>query len=117
MVVTALPATDHSGVSQDITLWPSISTMQAPHWPRPQPNFAPFNTVPNNISLDEVNPPAHTLQDSLQRRHAEASAKLNFREIDRCPEGLLNRILWHAQMGTKAKYPSWAIHEVDDDDD
>lgn len=82
-----------------------------------QPNFAPFNTVPNNISLDEVNPPAHTLQDSLQRRHAEASAKLNFREIDRCPEGLLNRILWHAQMGTKAKYPSWAIHEVDDDDD
>jgi trigger factor len=31
------------GVSQDITLWPSISTMQAPHWPRPQPNFAPFS--------------------------------------------------------------------------
>ncbi len=82
-----------------------------------KPNFAPFNTVTNNISLDEVNPPAHTLHDSLQRRYAEASAKLNFREIDRCPEDLLNRILWHAQKGSKAKYPAWAVHEVDDDDD
>ncbi len=81
-----------------------------------QPNFAPFITVTNNISLHEVNPPAHALIDSMQRRYAESSAKLNLKEPDRCPEDLLNRILWHAIKGSKTKYPMWAIHEVEDDD-
>jgi hypothetical protein len=41
MVVTVWPAALLIGVMQDRTALPSISTVQAPHWPRPQPNFGP----------------------------------------------------------------------------
>lgn len=81
------------------------------------PDFTPWKCVTNNIPLDQMNPDPKKLSDSLLRKHAYASARLNLSEPDRCPEDLLNRILWHAVKGPKTPYPEWAITPVEDDDD
>ena len=73
------------------------------------PDFTPFKSVPNNIPLDQLNPPAKAHLDPLLRRNAELSERLPLNKPDQCDEDLLNRILWHAQMGPKAPYPKWAI--------
>ncbi|PYK97981.1 MAG: phosphoesterase [Verrucomicrobia bacterium] len=82
-----------------------------------RPDFTPFTAVPNNIPLDEMNPEPKRVSDPLLRRHAIASARLPLEQVDKCPEDLLNRILWHAMKGPRARYPKWAItpHEEDDD--
>ena len=83
-----------------------------------QPNLTPFNAVANNVALDQLNPAPHAINDPILRRDAEQSAKLNFREVDKAPEDVLNRILWHAMKGTSEPYPEWAItKDADDDDD
>src|SRR3546814_1418999 len=41
-VVIGLPVIPPVGIRQDLAGAPSISTVQAPHSPRPQPNFGPF---------------------------------------------------------------------------
>jgi len=74
-----------------------------------QPNFAPFKAVANNIPLDQLNPDPRAIHDPVQRHYAIQSARLPLDEIDKCPEDLLNRIIWHAQKGSSAPYPSWAI--------
>ena len=81
------------------------------------PDFTPFEAVPNQIPLDEMNPEPKEITDSLLRRNATLSAQLNFRRIDACPEDTLNRILWHAVKGSAVPYPSWAVTLVLDDDD
>ena len=43
MVVTALPATADAGTLQERIAWPSIRTVQAPHWAMPQPNLVPVS--------------------------------------------------------------------------
>jgi YVTN family beta-propeller protein len=73
------------------------------------PDLTPFTAVPNRIPLDAMNPPAQAIRDPLLRRHAELSAKLPLARIDQCDEDLLNRILWHAQKGSAAPYPKWAL--------
>jgi YVTN family beta-propeller protein len=80
------------------------------------PDFTPFEAVPNQIPLDQMNPEPEQIADSLLRRHARLSARLNFQRIDACPEDTLNRILWHAIKGSAAPYPSWAVTLVPDDD-
>ncbi|PYK58624.1 MAG: phosphoesterase, partial [Verrucomicrobia bacterium] len=81
-----------------------------------QPDFTPFTAVPNNVPLDEMNPEPNEVSDPLLRRHAIASAHLPLDHLDKCPEDLLNRIIWHAMKGPRAPYPTWAItaHEEDD---
>ncbi|HTD68103.1 MAG TPA: alkaline phosphatase family protein, partial [Candidatus Limnocylindria bacterium] len=82
------------------------------------PNFTPFTALPSNVPLDQMNPDPKKISDPLLRKNALASAKLNFRKVDACPEDVLNRILWHAMKGSAAPYPSWAITaDADDDDD
>jgi hypothetical protein len=80
-------------------------------------DLRPFNAVPTNIPLDQLNPSPQALRDPVLRRDAEMSARLNFREVDKAPEDVLNRILWHAMKGTAVPYPEWAITKVVDDDD
>lgn len=80
------------------------------------PDLRPFEPVPNNIRLDAMNPPKDQIADALLRRHAVQSGKLNFRQIDACPEDTLNRILWHAVKGSAAPYPVWTVTLVGDDD-
>jgi len=81
------------------------------------PDFTPFEAVPNQIPLDQMNPDPKDITDSLLRRNAHISARLNFQRIDACPEDTLNRILWHAVKGSAAPYPAWAVTLVPDDDD
>ena len=47
---------------------------------------------------------------------AEKSALINFAEVDKAPEDLLNRVLWNAMRGDQP-YPEWAITATGDDDD
>ncbi len=81
------------------------------------PDFTPFTAVTNNIPLDQMNPDPKKISDPLLRRNAFASARLNFRKVDACPEDVLNRILWHAMKGSKAPYPMWAVTPGAGDDD
>ncbi|KAG1377328.1 hypothetical protein G6F60_015331 [Rhizopus arrhizus] len=43
-VVTARPCAALTGITQDRAATPSISTVHAPHSPRPQPYFGPFSS-------------------------------------------------------------------------
>ncbi len=80
------------------------------------PDFTPYKAVPNLVPLDQMNPEKQALHSPAARRDAMASMKLDFRQPDRCPEDVLNRILWRAQKGD-APYPEWAINRLAKDDD
>ena len=82
-----------------------------------RPDYAPFVAVPSNVPLDQMNPAARALADPIARRDALASARMNFRQVDKAPEDALNRILWRATKGTREPYPEWAVTAVADDDD
>ncbi|MCC6492670.1 MAG: beta-propeller fold lactonase family protein [Pirellulales bacterium] len=73
------------------------------------PDYAPYNVAAATIALNEMNPPADKVGDAVLRQDALASATLNFREIDRAPEDVLNRILWRSVRGSAEPYPEWAI--------
>ncbi|HVY71148.1 MAG TPA: phosphoesterase, partial [Verrucomicrobiae bacterium] len=82
------------------------------------PDFTAFDSVPSNIPLDQMNPEPKAIHDPAQRAYAIASASLPLAEVDKCPEDLLNRIIWNAQKGSQILYPAWALtHGVKDDDD
>jgi hypothetical protein len=82
-----------------------------------EPDMRPFDAVPAQVRLDEVNPSPQAIRDRDTRRFAEASAKLPLAEADKCPEDLLNRIIWNAQKGSKRAYPAKFAGKADDDDD
>ena len=69
------------------------------------PDLTPFESVPNNVPLDQMNPDPQSIQDPILREDAVVSSQLNFREVDRAPEDVLNRILWRAMKGSNAPYP------------
>ncbi len=73
------------------------------------PDLAPYVAVPTNIPLDQMNPNPKEIADATMRKDAIASAKLPLEEVDRCPEDLLNRILWRAMKGPRQPYPQWAV--------
>jgi YVTN family beta-propeller protein len=82
------------------------------------PDFTPFQSVANNIPLDQMNEKPQAIRDPLLRKNAIISARLNLKKVDACPEDTLNRILWHAQKGSATSYPQWAITiSAKDDDD
>jgi YVTN family beta-propeller protein len=83
------------------------------------PDFTPYTAVPANIALDELNPEPEAINDPVLRNDALVSATLNFRQIDKAPEDVLNRILWRSIRGSRVPYPEWAIsaHAEDEDDD
>lgn len=83
------------------------------------PDLTPFTAQANNIPLDQMNPDPRAMSDPRLKRDAVASARMNFRQVDRAPEDTLNRILWRAIRGTSEPYPEWAITVAgaDDDDD
>ena len=79
-----------------------------------QPDFTAFTAATNNVPLDEMNPPPKKVADVQSRQDAYVSARLPLNQPDRCPEGVLNRILWRATMGNKP-FPEWAVKIVDTD--
>jgi len=78
-------------------------------------DYTPFQALTNNIPLDQMNPPAKKVADSVLRKDAYVSSRLPLAKPDQCPEDTLNRILWHAMKGSRAPYPVWAVQTVDDD--
>jgi len=80
------------------------------------PDFTPFDSVTNNYPLDRTNPDPKKITDRRLRKDAVVSAKLRLDEPDRCPEDVLNRILWRAMKGPDEPYPEWAVMAVADDD-
>ena len=82
------------------------------------PDFTPYVAVPTNVPLDQMNPNPKEISDALLRQNAVVSAKLPLEQIDRCPEDVLNRILWHAMKGSREPYPQWAViaHLAEEDD-
>ena len=80
--------------------------------------MTPFAATPALVALDKMNPDAQAVADPVLRQDAQVSASLNFREVDRAPEDVLNRILWRAMRGSQVPYPEWAVtSNVEDDDD
>ena len=79
-----------------------------------QPDLRPYDAAPSLVALNEMNPAPQAIHDPVLRRDAVVSASLNFREVDRAPEDVLNRILWRATRGTNEPYPQWAVVDVDD---
>jgi hypothetical protein len=76
------------------------------------PDFSPFDCLTNNIPLDKMNPDVRSISDRRQFHDAVVSSHLPLKKADQCPEDVLNKILWHAQMGFDAPYPQWAITET-----
>jgi YVTN family beta-propeller protein len=80
-------------------------------------DLTPFKSVPNRVPLDQMNPNPAAILDQLLKKDAILSASLNFREVDKAPEDVLNRILWRALKGSAIPYPEWAAGIEEDDDD
>jgi hypothetical protein len=68
------------------------------------PNTSPFNFVPSNLRLDEMNPPA-AAQNGAERYWTEKSLALDWSGPDRADEDTLNRILWHTFHGVNTPFP------------
>jgi len=82
-----------------------------------EPDFTPYVAVPANVPLDQMNPDPKKISNTTLRKDALASAKLPLEQVDRCPEDVLNRILWHAMKGPQTPYPQWAVTaDVDEDE-
>ena len=79
-----------------------------------KPDWTPYTVVPNRIPLDQMNPHPAAISDSQQRSFAIASASLPLDQVDKCPDVLLNQIIWNALKGSSIKYPAWAVRDDDD---
>jgi len=80
------------------------------------PDFTPFTSVPSRVPLDRLSPDPKGITDRVLRQDAVVSNRLPLGEADRCPEDLLNRILWRAMKGVNAPYPEWAVKAAGDVD-
>ena len=69
-----------------------------------EPDFSPFQALPNRIPLDEMNPPLASLR-GFQRWLAEESLQMDFSEPDAAPEQILNLAIWHSVKGFGTPYP------------
>jgi YVTN family beta-propeller protein len=69
------------------------------------PNFSPYEILPANIRLDELNPPLESLSGK-QRYWAQMSLEQDLDDVDRIDEDIFNRIIWHAVKGYDVPYPS-----------
>lgn len=68
------------------------------------PDFAPYQALPNQIPLNELNKSLAELRGKA-RYYAKRSNEPQFDHIDMGSDDLLNRILWFAMKG-KQKYPA-----------
>ncbi len=59
-------------------------------------DLTPFDAVASKIPLDKMNPDPKGINDPQLRHDAIVSSQLNFAQVDRAPEDVLNRILWRS---------------------
>lgn len=69
-----------------------------------KPDFTPYKAVPNNIPLEQLNPPMKKLS-GMQRYWAKKSLEQDLDDVDRIDEDVFNRIIWHAVKGYDVPYP------------
>jgi hypothetical protein len=70
-----------------------------------KPDFTPYKALPNNVPLDEINPPLESLHgDALY--WAKKSLEQDLDDYDRIDEDVFNRIIWHAVKGYDHPYPN-----------
>ncbi len=79
------------------------------------PDFTPYVAVPNQIPLDEMNPPTTGL-NGRALHYAIKSMEPQFEHVDTGNDDLLNRILWFSVKGHEP-YPSKYDGKEDEDDD
>ena len=77
------------------------------------PDFAPFQALPANVPLDQMNPAAQAIAHPQLKADALASTQMDFEHVDRAPEDELNQILWRAMRGPDVPYPAWAVRGDD----
>jgi hypothetical protein len=64
----------------------------------------PFKSLPNEVPLDEMNPPLSALQ-GRQLYWARQSLRLDFSSPDAADEEVLNQVIWHSSRGYATPYP------------
>jgi YVTN family beta-propeller protein len=69
-----------------------------------KPDLTPYRARPNQIALDEINPPMAALRGPALH-WARLSMRQDFSGLDRADEDTLNRIIWHATKGYDQPYP------------
>ncbi|NOZ40424.1 MAG: beta-propeller fold lactonase family protein [Planctomycetes bacterium] len=74
-----------------------------------QLDLTPYESVPNIIPLDQMNPEVESIHDPRQRHWALASLAMPLDDVDEADEDTLNRVLWHAVRGRDDTYPAWAV--------
>ena len=68
-----------------------------------KPDFTPYTARPNQIPLNEMNPPVAGLT-GLQLQMAQFSQTIDSSEPDSAPADLLNRAIWHSVKGFDTPY-------------
>lgn len=79
------------------------------------PDYTPFQSVPNQIPLDEMNKPLAGLKGP-ELHYARKSMEPQFDHIDAGEDDLFNRIIWFAMKGKNA-YPKKYSGKDDDDEE
>lgn len=79
-------------------------------------DLTPYKAVPNQIPLDEMNPPLSKLKGEALH-WAKKTLELNLHEGDKADEDTYNRILWHAAKGDGVPYPVEYTRRKTEDDD
>jgi YVTN family beta-propeller protein len=74
-----------------------------------KPDTTPYEALPNQIRLDEMNPGPTASLRGLQRELAMASMKMDFTEPDKAPADVLNRAIWHSVKGFDTPYPTLEV--------
>ena len=73
-----------------------------------KPDYTPYKLVPNNIPLDELNPPINELSGK-KLSWARKSLEQDLDDYDRIDEDTFNRIIWHAVKGVDRPYPEMSL--------
>ena len=81
-----------------------------------EPDLTPFRSVTNQVPLDNINPSPKKIANRVLRQDAIVSARLPLDEPDKCPEEVLNGILWRAMKGPDEPFPAWAVKSAEDND-
>jgi len=80
------------------------------------PDLTPYQAVPNEIPLDEMNAPLSALEGKALH-FALKSLEPQFDGIDTGDDDLLNRILWYAEKGNNPYPVQYAGTDDDEEDD
>ena len=80
-----------------------------------KPDLKPYQSVPNQIPLDEMNAKTSQLKGKALN-YALKSMEPQFEHMDSGNDALFNRILWFASKGREAYPKKYAGKDLEDND-